>query len=89
MNLKELQDYLVEREMPETVVLIDPDYASAVVGISGDGRLIYDYQLMVQWFMDANEATEDEAIDFIEYNTIRSLPYMGEKAPIILHKLEL
>lgn len=89
MNLKELQDYLVEREMPETVVLTGPDYASAVVGISGDGRLIYDYQLMVQWFMDANEATEDEAIDFIEYNTIRSLPYMGEKAPIILHKLEL
>lgn len=89
MNLKELQDYLVEREMPETVVLTGPDYASAVVGISGDERLIYDYQLMVQWFMDANKATEDEAIDFIEYNTIRSLPYMGEKAPIILHKLEL
>ena len=25
-----------------------------------------------------------DAIEFIDYNTFRALPYMGEKAPIIL-----
>ena len=30
----------------------------------------------------------DDAVDWIEYNTIRSLPYAGEKAPIIMYGLE-
>ena len=34
--------------------------------------------------MEADNITEEEAIDFIDYNTIRSLPYYGENAPIIM-----
>ena len=29
----------------------------------------------------------EEAIEWIEYNTIRALPYMGNKAPIIVKEL--
>ena len=29
----------------------------------------------------------DEAVDFIDYNTIRSLPYAGEGAPIVMYKI--
>jgi hypothetical protein len=27
----------------------------------------------------------EEAADFIDYNTIRSLPYAGEKAPLVVY----
>ena len=32
--------------------------------------------------------TEEEAIDWISYNTIRSLSYMGDDAPIIMYPIE-
>lgn len=28
--------------------------------------------------------TEEEAVEFIDYNTFRAMPYMGEKAPIVV-----
>ena len=30
----------------------------------------------------------EDATEWINYNTIRSLPYMGEDAPIIMNRLE-
>lgn len=29
-----------------------------------------------------------EAVEFIDYNTIRAIPYAGKYAPIIMEKLE-
>lgn len=31
------------------------------------------------------ERLDDNALDFISYNAIRSLPYAGCKAPIVVH----
>ena len=31
--------------------------------------------------------TAEDAIEWIEYNTIRSLPYAGENAPIVMYRL--
>lgn len=31
--------------------------------------------------------TEQEAIEWIEYNTIRALPYFGSDAPIIMYPI--
>lgn len=28
-----------------------------------------------------------DAMEWIDYNTIRSLPYVGDKAPIVMHRL--
>lgn len=68
------------------VILKNPDYEDAIVGISQDHRLIYDYNLMVKSLMKEDNMTEEDAIDFIEYNTIRALPYMGIP-PIIMHEI--
>lgn len=29
----------------------------------------------------------DDAVEFIEYNTIRACPYMGERAPIVMRAI--
>ena len=68
----------------ETLRFDNPSFDTAVVGIDYWGRLIYDYNKMIVELMETDNITEEEAIDFIDYNTIRSLPYYGEYAPIII-----
>lgn len=31
--------------------------------------------------------TEEDAIEYIDYNTLRSLPYMGDRCPIVLYPI--
>ena len=68
--------------------LTNYSYDDALIGVSEDGRAIYDYEKMIEWLMKEEGWTCEEAVDWIEYNTIRALPYMGEDAPIIMYPLE-
>jgi hypothetical protein len=43
---------------------------------------------MIKWLVNNEEFTEEEAIEWIDYNTIRALGYMGENAPIVMYPLE-
>lgn len=72
----------------DVVIFSNPDYASAFIGISEDNRAIYDFDKMVEHLVREDGLTDIEAIEFIEYNTIRSLPYF-ENAPIIMYSLPL
>lgn len=81
----ELRDYIAE-EHEEAVVFNVPSYDNAVVGLSNDGRVIYDYDLMVKELTNNTALTEEEAIQYIDYNTIRTLPYIEEAVrPIIVY----
>ena len=68
--------------------LTNYSYDDALIGVSHDGRAIYDYNLMIDWLMDELGWSDNEAEDWVNYNTIRALPYMGEGAPIIMYALE-
>ena len=63
-------------------------YDDALIGISQDNRAVYDYNKMVEWLVENESFTEIEAMEWIDYNTIRALPYMGDKAPIIMYPIE-
>lgn len=69
------------------VIFEDPDYAPAFVGVTHDDRAVYDYRLMVRYLMDSHNMSEDEAVEFISYNTIRALDYIG-KGPVVIIPLE-
>ena len=69
------------------IIFKNPDYDSAIVGISHDGRVIYDYDLMVYNLMDIDGMTDMDAVDFIDYNTLGSISYAGELAPIVMYKI--
>ena len=76
-------DYIQE-EHPDAYQI--DGYDDAIVGWDEEtGRLIYDYQKIVEIEMKTNNCTLDAAIDWVEYNTIPSLPYVGEMRPIIMH----
>lgn len=72
----------------DSVVFENPDYDEAIIGVSHDGRVIYDMDLMVEHLMVHDGMTEMDAVDFIDYNAARSIPYAGECAPIIMYRLQ-
>jgi hypothetical protein len=85
---KELRDSINENETLDGAVILDnPSFDKSIVGYTSDGRLVYDFDKMVVEFADDNDLDEYiDAIEFIEYNTERALPYMGERAPLIIYK---
>ena len=68
--------------------LTNYSYDTALIGVSDDNRAIYDFDLMIEWLMLEENFDYNDAIEWIEFNTIRALPYMGEGAPIIMYALK-
>jgi hypothetical protein len=78
----------LRRELPEDAIVFDNmSYDSSIIGVTTDGRVVYDYDKMVEELMQDEEWSYEEAVEWIDYNTIRSLPYAGDNAPIIMYKL--
>lgn len=75
----------VRSELCEDAVVFDnPSFDNSIIGVTTDGKAVYDYEKMVAELMADDGVSEQEAIDWIEYNTIRAIPYAGEMAPIIM-----
>ena len=67
--------------------LVNYSYDTALIGVSDDNRAIYDFGLMIEWLVTEQDFSYMEAIEWIEYNTIRGLSLMGEDSPIIMHRI--
>ena len=78
------EERLLEEGFEDIIIFKNPSYDDALIGVSEDGRAIYDYEKMIEGLMQEEDWTDDEAEDWVNYNTIRALPYMGEGAPIIM-----
>lgn len=68
----------------ETMFFRNPDYTSAIIGISDDYHIIYSYDKMVEYLVSHDEMTIEEAVDFIDYNTLRAYTSKG-KMPIVVY----
>ena len=62
----------------------NPSFDESIVGISNDNRIVYNYEKMVEEFAYDNSCDYEEAEEFIQYNTMRALPYYGDEAPIVI-----
>lgn len=63
-------------------------YQDAIVGITYDGNhIIYSVEKFTGCLMK-EDMTDEEAADWISYNTARAIPYMGEFAPILMNEIE-
>ena len=81
------EEGLLENGYEGIIFLTNYSYDDALIGVTSDDRAVYDYELMVEWLINSEGFTEEEARDWIDYNTLRALPYMGEGAPVILYPL--
>lgn len=69
----------------ENVIIFDnPSYDNALIGVTyNTNQAVYDYEMMVEYLVNNEEMTYDEAADFISYN---SSYYYGNGYPIIICK---
>ena len=69
-------------------ILNNPAFDNSIVGISTEGRAIYNLDKMIEEFMKDNNCTCEEAIDYIQYNTIRAAEYYSDGPIIIVATIE-
>lgn len=83
-----VNERLVDNGYEGVKYLTDFDYESALIGVTHDNRAVYDFNKMIEYLINTEGfENETEAIERIEYNTIRALPYMGNDGPIVLYSL--
>lgn len=87
MTYDEVCAYAEENNIP-IKLFENPRYPNSIIGLTVDDRAIYDMEQMIVDLMKEDKISYIDALEFIEYNTIRALPYMGEDAPIILYTKE-
>jgi hypothetical protein len=70
------------------MLLQDYSFDDALIGVTEDNRAVYEYGRMVEWLMKKEGWSYDDACEWIDYNVVRALPYMGKEAPIIMNVLD-
>lgn len=92
--MKEVMDTLNDFGFEDSVVFTDPYFCNSIVGITSEGNVVYGYEKMVNELAEeymkegkSEEEATEEAIEWIEFNTLRSLPYIdSSKRPIIIYE---
>lgn len=77
---------LCEAGYEEAVVLCQ-DFDTAIIGITEDGRVVYDHEKMVKKMMDQYGIERKDAINYIDHTTVIAVPFI-ENGPIIIHMIE-
>lgn len=83
-----IKQKLIDAGYGDALVFENPSFSDSFVGVTHDGRAVYNYDQMIVDLMYEEGWSEEEAIDWIEYNTIRSIGYWGPKAPVVIHSIE-
>lgn len=81
------EERLLDAGYEDVKYLTNFSYDDALIGVSEDGRAIYDYEKMIDWLIREQGWSDEESVDWIETNTMRAIPYFGERAPIIMYPL--
>ena len=89
MTQEELKELLKDMGYDDSIVFENPSYCDAVIGISDTSQVCYSYEKMIEYLVKVDGMTEEEAIEFIDYNTIRALPYCNPTSnrPIVIYDL--
>ena len=81
-------DLELRSELPEDAIVFDNmSYDGSIVGVTTDGRVVYDYDKMIEELMEEEGWNYEDAAEWIDYNTVRSIPYAGPGAPIIMYSI--
>lgn len=80
---QDIFEFCEDNEIEDTLLFENPGYETAFLGLDEKGRAVYNYNKMVEFLMEEDDMSYEEAVEFIEYNTIRACDYI-ENAPLIL-----
>lgn len=83
MKHEELQEYL-KKEYGGYALFEPEHYDEGIIGITENGNVVYSYGLLAETLMLHDDMSYEDAIEWLDYNTIRTIPYMGEFKPVML-----
>lgn len=72
----------------QALVFDNPSFDNAIIGVSDDGKVIYDFEMMIQCLMDDDGMSAEDAAEFIQYNSIRAAEYMPN-GPIVMYGIKI
>ncbi len=76
-------------ELDEGTVFLEPaELDKAIIGTAisnGHYVVAYSYTSLVRTYMQMEGWEWEEAAEWVDYNTIRALPYMGALSPVIVY----
>lgn len=72
----------------EEALVLSEDYLDeAIIGVSVDGNVVYDYDKLVEIYVKHDGMTYEDAVDWIEYNVVGS--HLSEyNMPIFVHSVD-
>lgn len=82
-EVREVLDYLCENSL----VYDNPSFDCSIIGISTDGRVVYSLSKMIEEFSKENNISYEEAVEFIDYNTLNAY-FSGGQMPIVVDDLD-
>lgn len=56
----------------------------AIVDVGDDGHAIYSFWGLVYAFIEWQKMTEQDAVEWVEYNTLLAIPYMAKPRPEVI-----
>lgn len=87
-ELKDLiADLVTDEEILDQIIVLEGDeFADGAIGLTDDYHLVYDYNKLVKSLSEHNKWSEEEAIEWLDYNTLRAISYMESagNVPIII-----
>lgn len=81
------RETLEEIGREDSVVFDNPEYDDAIIGVTEEGNVVYDYEKMIDILAERDEMSRLEAAEFIDFNTVRAIPYAPDPKPIIMYHL--
>jgi hypothetical protein len=85
--MERIEELLLDNGLEGTSYFTGYDYDTAILGYTDEGRLVYSYEKMIEWLTENEEMTQEDAQEWIDYNVLRTIPYMGEKSPVVVYAL--
>lgn len=81
-NREKVEEFLNGDPDREVILYNNPSYEGALIGITTDDRAVYSFDKMVESLMAEDNISEEEALEFIDYNTLGA--YIDPKQPIVI-----
>ena len=63
------------------------EFAKAIIGVTTDERIVYSYERITECLMETDDISEEDAIEYVDYNVVGSLNPKIEESPIIIHEI--
>lgn len=65
-----LEEKLLDAGCEDALIYTSPSYDDAAIGTTYDGRVVYDYELMIESLIKSQNWSREDAIEWIDYNTL-------------------